>query len=232
MATATFRSSSLNSYTDSQTSSVVNKPSGVVEGDILFMAVSLFTDSEQLAAEKTITWPSGFSEIKSIYNTTSGEELQLGLAYKIAGASEGSTYTASWTGTEGQKAGVFAYTVGTYNTASPITDSNEGSGADTSIISPALTATHTDDLYISFTTNWNGNSYTQSAGFTERITDSSTSTVWAADKQVAGTGDTGTFTHTLVSTGTAWCCISIILAPLGVVLKDIIGGTGIIPFPR
>jgi hypothetical protein len=90
----------------------VNKPTGIVEGDIIFVAVAWYTTSGY-----TIDGvPSGFTSLGS-YTSNSDK---YALYYKIAGASEPSSYTFSFSNTVKYKITSFGYSGGSFNPSDPI----------------------------------------------------------------------------------------------------------------
>jgi hypothetical protein len=72
----------------SGTSVAANKPTGTVQGDLL---LAVFTNNNQ-----TVTRPSGWSQLFYVNaNATTGDVWSTGVYYKVAGASEGASYTFS-----------------------------------------------------------------------------------------------------------------------------------------
>lgn len=72
----------------SQSSHVINAPSGIVSGDLLLLFIQ--TDS---AGGNAYTMPSGWTELLDVRETTN--RVLAGMAYKVAGGSEPSTYTVT-----------------------------------------------------------------------------------------------------------------------------------------
>src|SRR5579862_9844168 len=87
MATPTFRAGNVKN-SSSGTSCALTKPTGTASGDVLYAIISM-------AANKTVTAPSGWTQIGTSYNGTS----TFARFYrKVAGGSEPSSYSWSWSG--------------------------------------------------------------------------------------------------------------------------------------
>ncbi len=116
------------------TSVTVNKPSGVGSGDLLIAAVS--TDggiSGSLAA------PSGWTLLDR--GTDSAGAVTLGVWYKIAGASEASSYTFTWTSNKQAYGWIMRFTG--HNAGAPINASVFQGGSSTSSSPPCPSVTTT-----------------------------------------------------------------------------------------
>ena len=116
------------------------KPSGTVEGDLIVIWFS--GDS---AARPTVSWPSGFTSIYDQNDTDLGGGSWLYGAYKVAGASEPSTYTVSISGifySSGSRCSIISYYndagVGSWNL---LTRAANRVTNGTSITSPSVTGT-------------------------------------------------------------------------------------------
>jgi len=116
------------------------KPSGTVEGDLIVIWFSGDTPSRP-----SVTWPSGFAAIYDQNDTDLGGGSWIYGAYKVAGASEPSTYTVSISGffySGGARCSIISYYndegVGSWNLLTrAANDVSNGS----SITSPAVTGT-------------------------------------------------------------------------------------------
>ena len=116
------------------------KPSGTVEGDLIVIWFS--GDS---SSRPSVSWPSGFTSIYDQNDTDLGGGSWLYGAYKVAGASEPSTYTVSISGTfysSGSRCSIISYYndagVGSWNL---LTRAANFVSNGTSITSPAVTGT-------------------------------------------------------------------------------------------
>ena len=116
------------------------KPSGTVEGDLIVIWFS--GDS---SARPTVSWPSGFTSIYDQNDTDLGGGSWLYGAYKVAGASEPSTYTVSISGifySSGSRCSIISYYndagVGSWNL---LTRAANRVTNGTSITSPSVTGT-------------------------------------------------------------------------------------------
>jgi len=116
------------------------KPSGTVEGDLIVIWMSGDTSTRP-----SVTWPSGFTAIYDQNDTDLGGGSWIYGAYKVAGASEPSTYTVSISGmfySGGSRCSIISYYndvgVGSWNLLTrAANDVSNGS----SITSPAVTGT-------------------------------------------------------------------------------------------
>jgi hypothetical protein len=116
------------------------KPSGTVEGDLIVIWFSGDTPSRP-----GVTWPSGFTAIYDQNDTDLGGGSWIYGAYKVAGASEPSTYTVSISGmfySGGSRCSIISYYndagVGSWNL---LTRAANDVSNGTSITSPSVTGT-------------------------------------------------------------------------------------------
>ena len=116
------------------------KPSGTVEGDLIVIWMSGDTSSRP-----SVTWPSGFTAIYDQNDTDLGGGSWIYGAYKVAGASEPSTYTVSISGmfySGGSRCSIISYYndagVGSWNL---LTRAANDVTNGTSITSPSVTGT-------------------------------------------------------------------------------------------
>jgi len=117
---------------DSNTTIVIQKPSGTAQNDLLITAVA--TDGD---TSGSLSPPSGWTSINCGVN---GTEVTLGAWRKIAGASEPASYNFSWTG--GQKAYGWIMRFTGHNSTNPI-NGTPATANQTSMTptSPAVTTT-------------------------------------------------------------------------------------------
>ena len=178
------------------------KPSGTVEGDLIVIWFS--GDSP---TRPSVTWPSGFTSIYDQNDTDLGGGSWLYGAYKVAGASEPSTYTVSISGTfysSGSRCSIISYYndagVGSWNL---LTRAANFVSNGTSITSPSVTGT---GLYmIAFNHESNATVNTNNSPVSSILFDNSstpaaptTSQVYAGDATVSS----GTVTVTWTSSST------------------------------
>lgn len=116
------------------------KPSGTVEGDLIVIWMSGDTSTRP-----SVTWPSGFTSIYDQNDTDLNGGSWIYGAYKVAGASEPSTYTVSISGMfylGGSRCSIISYYndvgVGSWNL---LTRAANFVSNGTSITSPAVTGT-------------------------------------------------------------------------------------------
>jgi len=210
MATPAYRSHGTSSYNSHAKSLTVTKPSGTAENDVLILSLTTMTDTHAQSAIQAITWPAGFTELKTIFNnSTTGKEIQISIAWKLAGAAEGVNYTVSWTNDLGCK--LLAVAISGGYTVSAIDDSevNKSTVAGTSVVTPTMLARNTNTLYVATAANWAGAVHTPASGITSRVTDSTS--MWLGDGDITDYGYTGTKTHT-TNASSSWCSGAILVA--------------------
>lgn len=107
-----FIASAQNQNTTSGTTLAINKPSGTIQGDLMIA----FMSSGGTATNRTWSTPSGWTELVDQNNPPN-----FLAAYKVAGASEGSSYTFTMSSTANDKAGtILTYRRATYDVISSL----------------------------------------------------------------------------------------------------------------
>lgn len=147
----------------SATSLAINKPAGVVSGDVLVAA--LVTD-----AGGAWTPPSGWTQIQTVTNTA-----VVTAWYLVAGGSEPSSYTWNWANSTQGAGGIVAYT-GVNNTIPIDYVGSTNTGSSSSVVSNAAYTVHDDAMIIGvFGGRSNGTpaNYTPPGTMTERVDASS-----------------------------------------------------------
>lgn len=114
----------------------INKPTGVVDGDLMALVIAFTTDA-------TPTLPSGWTLIEQ---SVSGSNT-LRTYYKIA-SSEPSDYTITWTGTQTITLGIVAFRGFNGWPAQLITSDDSTNSSTTTHAYPALTPTQTNQLLV------------------------------------------------------------------------------------
>jgi hypothetical protein len=104
----------------------VNKPTGTQEGDLMIAVM------QASASGVTPTYPSGWTQ--AILDTTGNSSAAI--AYKVAGASEPSSYDFGVGGSFGRCAQII-----TIRSATTLTVGTFDEGTDTSLVAPSITAT-------------------------------------------------------------------------------------------
>ena len=170
-------------------SAVMTKPTGTAENDILIADLYVETDG-------AITLPSGWAQLDMAECNTSGSAFRHYMFWKRAGASEGSSYTFSWTGGVWRDWAIRSYQ-GALTTGNPFSFSaNTEKDNMTGSAYPDISGTTTDadEMLV-----WGGGNYqvpsahTPPTGFTE-INDSSGADVYICEKVQASAGATGNVT--------------------------------------
>jgi len=114
----------------SGTSLVINKPPGTAAGDLLVAAVA--TDGNTTASLAAAGW--------TVINVTDqGGAVTFGVWWKLAGASESSTYTFTWSGSEQAYGWIMRFTG--HDPASPVDANSNDAGSGSAASSPSVTTT-------------------------------------------------------------------------------------------
>ena len=115
---------------DNGTSLAINKPTGTVAGDLLVAAVA--TDGNTTASLAAAGW--------TVVNVADqGGAVTFGVWWKLAGASESSTYTFTWSGSEHAYGWIMRFTG--HDPASPVHANSNDAGSGTAPASPSVTTT-------------------------------------------------------------------------------------------
>lgn len=160
---------------------VVNKPTGTLQGDIMVAQICNVTQNTAPAGAGV---PTGWTALDPVGNATVG--WWTGLYYKVAGASEGASYT--WTAAGTLDGGIESWRGG--NTTTPI-DQHVGSdvGSTATPTSASVNDTNAGDEVIYFCANDSSNLMTKPTGTTQPY---NTDCISSANKVLAGSGATGT----------------------------------------
>lgn len=197
MATAPFRSSAGPTTYTTTTSAIGNKPSGVVNGDLL-VAIIVAEAGTSVSAV-----PSGWTN----QHTGSAFTRGMTVCWKVA-ASEGSSWTWTMTSSESGSVTVLAYT---NPQASPYDTKGAGSGSSTAPSAASITTAQANELAV-WISLYNGSTVTTTppSGFTERIdaTSSTNSAIEVCDNVYTAAGATGAQTGT-GSTSTNWSAVQL-----------------------
>jgi hypothetical protein len=206
--TATLASSAANAgalvtlrsiYTAGSNSSLsVSRPTGVVEGDVLVTAVAYRGGS--------LTAPSGWTQ--AILQGGSG--VTAAVYYRVAGASEPSSYAWALDSTDALAAGVIAF----YNAyvANPVSDVVGVAVATSSYTtSPSATAATTGDLWLKIAGVATNVRVTPAAGTEQVDVGIGGLGLWMASQLLAASGATGSQNHNYASGVTASAGVSLLL---------------------
>ncbi|MBM2322240.1 MULTISPECIES: hypothetical protein [Marivita] len=138
----------------SSTSLVINKPAGVVEGDIM---VAFLT----INSRKTISAPAGWTTILP----HSGNEGEPMVAYKVAGSSEGASYSFP-SGLGNLTGSIVAYRNTIYDTVGL-----EATASGGVITAPSITVAAADSVLLACFSASSGTFSSPTSGLTEVISD-------------------------------------------------------------
>lgn len=184
-----FRASAILVGGSANTASPV-KPTGTVENDIL-----LYVLYREIAANDTVTWPTGFTQIGALGDTGGTPDIQYNLAWKRAGGSEPASYAASWLTVGWREALVLCYSGcvqsgNPHNVAGVVTSNGAVNGQ---LVLPEITTTISNALLVALAISAGAGAYTQPTGMTE---DRDSQQFGAASQIIANAGATGSRTWT------------------------------------
>lgn len=166
----TFRSAAAGVNSNSQTSITVNKPSGTVQGDVMVAIVYWNANCGAL------TVPSGWisaTERLQLTSATGEWSNNVFMHYKVAGASEPSSYT--WTATNAVRSNAAISTFSGVSNSTPVNVSANSyvwsTGAPSAALSPNLTTTVNNAMLVLGTSldQGSGGSFTPASGMTTAI---------------------------------------------------------------
>lgn len=199
--TITARGSATTGATDSASSVTVNKPTGVVDGDVMLAFVTWWTGS--------LTPPAGWTQVGTTESWAASSDTAKMAVFRKTASGEGSNYT--WTNSSSPNE-IYVTIRAFYNvdTTTPIdvVGQNSTTSQGTSVVGNSVTTTTTNTMLMFFGSRMdngiNGNAITPDGSMTE-ISDLNAGSGWTrhfVDEQaVAATGATGSRTAT--STGNA-----------------------------
>jgi hypothetical protein len=170
----------------------VNKPSGVVAGDVLLATLEIDEDPA------TVTGPAGWTRLLDTVGAPgTGSAYHTQVWWKLATSSEPASYAWTISGAPWVDIGVLAYS--NVNQASPIdVASGRYAGSTATPTTDAVTTTGPSELVVALFVNFNSGSYTAGSGMTRRYNFDSNE---AQDVLQAAAGSTGTKTATNSTSG-------------------------------
>lgn len=197
---------SYSSPSDSTGSSLtLNKPSGTIEGDVMVAHVVVNS------ASTTITTPTGWTLLRR--DNTSGSMASI-IFYKVAGASEPSSYNWSFGTSRNSAGGIATY----YNvdTSTPIDAHNGQYNQDTSTMTaPSITTTLSNGRLLYIAGASASSSVSGPSGMTQQWRVGSSSMSYLAERAVTTAGPTGNVTATNTLTGESNTAALVALRPKG-----------------
>jgi MSHA biogenesis protein MshQ len=144
---------------------VINKPAGTVANDVLVAAIEVRPETA------TITPPSGWTLAGRLDNA-GGNGNSMAVYYKVAGGSEPSTYTWSFSSSTGSAGGIMAFTG--VNTADPVDVSGgQTTASSTSHSTTSLTTSVANTMVLTFFGFSSSATWTPPGGMTEAFDEAS-----------------------------------------------------------
>jgi hypothetical protein len=181
------------------TTLVINKPTGVAQGDVMLATVTA-------AGTGAPTTPSGWTVVKSI----SGTALRQATYYKVAGASEPASYSWSLGSSRAASGGIADYSG--VNQTAPVDATASATGASGNAEAASITTSVANDQVLAAVSFATSTTVTADATTTERYESSSSSTTGeAADFAQATAGATSAKIVTPAASGSAWIAATIAL---------------------
>lgn len=195
----TLRGSSSGNNAGGSTSLSIAMPTGVVQGDVMVMAVTA------RGTQATITPPTGWTSLQK--HATTGTIITQQMFWKQAGAGEAGPYV--WTlSTSGKASGVIlAYTNTAPSSPIDVSGGQANSTASATITAPTVTTTVANDMLVGFFGEANSATYTattmttlQASSFSTGGTATTRTGTAGADQLLGAAGATGTKTATTGTT--------------------------------
>jgi hypothetical protein len=182
------------------TTLVVTKPSGVVEGNVMIATVT----AKETGA---LTPPSGWT---AILNLTQGTALRQVTYYKVATASEPSSYSWGLGTSRAASGGIAAYSG--VNPTVPVDATASATGASGNAALPSATTSAPNDLVLAVASFAAATTVTPDASTTERFdVASGSNTTEVADFAQASAGATGAKTATPLNSTGVWIAQTVAL---------------------
>ena len=180
--------------TTSTSSLVVNKPTGTAQGDL--MVAILFTTNGA-----SWTQPSGWTEVADTGN--------IAVAYKVAGASEGSSYTFT-AGKTGTQAGIIVtYRNAVYDTVGTVIASTSSP-----LSIPAITLSANASTVLAFVGATSTSTWSTPTGFSSIYSTTTTVGMALFGKDNVSSGSTGTVSTTRTGQGIGQAAVLVGIKPL------------------
>ena len=171
----------------------INKPSGTQSGDVMVATVAVRPNTAAITA-------SGWTLVRRLDNA-SGNANSLAVYYKVAGSSEPSSYSFSFSTSTGAAGGIASFI--NVDTTNPIdVDAGQNTASGLSLAAPSVTTRYTNDMIVTSHAFASSATFTAPSGMTEAIDVASTAigatgeSIEANYQLQAAIGATGTRTAT------------------------------------
>jgi hypothetical protein len=196
------RGTATSSTSSAATSRSVTKPTGTVQGDVL---VAVVTHDGAADAVTASGW--------TLLQYASGSNINAGIYYKVAGASEPASYTFSTVNSHAIGASIVAYN--NVSTTAPVDAFTlQVNAAGANMAAPAAWSTSSQGRILFVGGVSNSSSITPASGMTELIDTGSTGIrVYMAEEAMIANGSTGTKTATISSASFASIAALVVLRP-------------------
>jgi hypothetical protein len=181
------------------TTLVINKPTGVAQGDVMLATVTA-------TGTPAPTTPSGWTVAKS----TSGTALRQATYYKVAGAGEPASYSWALGSSRAASGGIVDYSG--VNQTAPVDATAGASGASGNAVAASVTTAAANDQVLAIVSFATSTTVTADSTTAERYEASSSSTTGeVADFVQATAGATSAKTATPAASGSAWIAATVAL---------------------
>jgi hypothetical protein len=200
-AQATITVGSSVTATTTKTTMAISKPSGTASGQVMVASVSW-------ASSAAMTPPSGWTLVAD--TSAAAGSVRQATYVKVAGASEPTSYTFTWSTRPNASGGITTYSG--VNATVPVDASADATGASGNPVAPAVTTSSANDRVIVAAASDAVTSFTTASGTTERFDIASgSSTQELADFAQATAGATTAKTQVPAVTTGSWTAQTIAL---------------------
>jgi hypothetical protein len=192
-STPGFRAAASKGATSGVKTLTINKPTGTASGDVMIASIAVRPSSATITA-------SGWTLIRRINNSNSNDN-SLAVYYKVAGGSEPSTYSFTFSTSNGSAGGISSFT-NVDNTTPVDVEAGQNTANGLSLPAPSVTTHFASDLIVTSHAFSSSSKFTAPSGMTEAFDVASDNTSSGGEsiegnyKSQTSIGATGTLTAT------------------------------------
>jgi len=188
---ATVRAVAASATSAATTSVTVAKPTGTVDGDVVYFVVSTLGNA-------TVTPPTGLTFLREDANGTASSDSKI-RTYRRVASGEPADYTFTFSTSDTHNVAIVAVQGADTTTPEDATTVGQANASSTSCVAPAITTASADTLLLFCGAASAARSWTPPAGMTEQVDVAAGKALTVAAEAVAAAGSTGTRTATLSS---------------------------------
>lgn len=212
------------------TSVTVTKPTGTVDGDLLFAQV--YGRNSGGTAVSAATAPAGWTQIDTLQINAAIAYVRLTTFYKVA-SGEGASFTFTTTGYTNASAIVSAY-AGNWGATPLDVHSAQANGSSTNVSAASVTVSQNNSLAIFSAAQAGANAETPATGYTEPTNGAATN-AYRQDLNhnlAVSSGATGIVTATIAAAAINEAFLAVFKEASGtVVAAPVLAGSGLMPAP-